>query len=371
MNKSIKNNAVRSSLLALALAATTLPLWGQAPAAKSPASAPRIAPDATAALYYVKNTSPALDPFVGAYKKIGTGVVNSSGSSEDQKEFETFLSDSGLRDADYRWVVFSLRCDPATLADRFMEGDWAAVGGTYALSFKHDIDRIVSTFRALPEASQHVQFVETEVSGVRAWRYVCTELPPGATFYVASLGGEILVGAVSRELLAREIDLYRGMGRENKAFAKIVSGKSAFAGLYVANAGQALRALDEADSRMLAGLDGMIPNGREIAFGAKALAVRLTAGKGGAKLTATLALKDDADANAVKAVVDTGLGALRAQIDAAPIEREKDKILAECIKGIVFKVDKNTLVLSVPLSSAFIAGTMGEVSKSGLLPFQH
>jgi hypothetical protein len=323
------------------------------------AALPPMAPaDSSIAVGYRKTPSPYLQPFVDSLKQ----MLGASGPADDAEKRERvlrFLEESGLSAADVRWFVASTGPVKASTG-----GGLADVPEfRMASSFSHDPGKIAAAYNGARLETAPTVEPAGETAGFKTWR-ACLEPAGGnpaegfSQFYYASLGGEILLSATSREELARLIALYAGEEPEQPAFASALSGGDACT-FFIPRFGETAAVfMDEIFP--VSRLDAYVADGSKkfLSLGEFTLTLAPRE-RGGFNIRIALNAADEKDANEIRAMLVLGL--MKARVDVrsaakrpgqAPERAELLAHLAESLKGTSVKADGATLVAVIPVSDA-------------------
>ena len=233
----------------------------------------------------------------------------------------SFLKESGVLDADYRWAVLSMDSIPD------MNGGTGGIPDGLSLAIAGNIDLakfMQVTQRKLAEKEEDAAtFMETPIEGEKVWRLVPANEKAAQEMknvkvdpYVAWLGGQLVVVTLSRETMAKQIRLYRkGEGRDAALHGGDVAGATAYA--FMSGIGKMVRQGVPAEN--LESLKAMLPNGDNIILGLKAAELRVQAASG-ESLQASLIVHaaSEQDADPLRTVAKAGLMATRAQLAQQP-----------------------------------------------------
>ena len=293
---------------------------------------------------------------------------------KDVSEGNAFLKESGLLDADVRWAVMSTKDMP-----KFGEGSSIPSGLALAVAGRIDVRKFMSAFqRKLSEKEiDAAEFKEDSVEGEKVWRLVplndqsAKEMKKdNVDLHVAWLDNQLVIAAQSRDVLAKQIRLYRkGEGKSNALHG--FSSADTAAGLFMVGLGEIMR--QTVPEENLVGLNAM-PNGKQIFYGLKTLAIKLGSASGeDVHLSLRLVAASETDADVLRTFAKTGLMAGRAQLSQMP-EQASDLLKAlEAVKiggvnGVVeVSLDIPMSVLCSALHQVMMIGnaTEGDGNASG------
>ena len=227
----------------------------------------------------------------------------------------TFLKECGILEADIRWAVVSIEEMPD-----FKGGSVIPGGLSLAVATNCDLQRFLGAFeRKLKEKPiDAAEFREASVEGVKAWRLVPLNEKSAkdmqdnnVDLHVAWLDNQLVVAAISRDALARQIRLYRG-GEGKSESLRGFSSPGTVAGVFMSGVGELMR--QTVPVEQLEGLNA-IPNGQQIFFGLKTVAIELKSASGAdIHLSFRLGAASEADADVLRTFAKTGVMVGRAQL---------------------------------------------------------
>lgn len=233
----------------------------------------------------------------------------------------SFLKESGVLDADYRWAVLSMDSIP----DMNGGSDGIPDGLSLAIAGNIDLAKFMQAAqRKLAEKEEDAAtFTETPLEGEKVWRLVPANEKAAqemknvkADPYVAWLGGQLVVMTLSRETMLKQIRLYRkGEGMDAALHGGDVAGATAYA--FMSGIGKMVRQGVPAEN--LESLKAMLPNGDKIILGLKAAELRIQAASGeSVQASLTVHAASEQDADPLRTVAKAGLMTARAQLAQQP-----------------------------------------------------
>ncbi len=233
----------------------------------------------------------------------------------------SFLKESGVLDADYRWAVLSMDSIP----DMNGGSDGIPDGLSLAIAGNIDLAKFMQAAqRKLAEKEEDAAtFTETPLEGEKVWRLVPANEKAAqemknvkADPYVAWLGGQLVVMTLSRETMLKQIRLYRkGEGMAAALHGGDVAGATAYA--FMSGIGKMVRQGVPAEN--LESLKAMLPNGDKIILGLKAAELRIQAASGeSVQASLTVHAASEQDADPLRTVAKAGLMTARAQLAQQP-----------------------------------------------------
>ena len=231
----------------------------------------------------------------------------------------TFLKECGILEADIRGAVVSFEEMPD-----FKGGSTLPGGLSLAVATNCDLQRFLAALeRKLKEKpSDAAEFKEASVEGEKVWHLVplnetsAKDLKDNnVDLHVAWLDNQLVIAAISRDALARQIRLYRRGESKNESLRGF-SSTGTVVGLFMTGVGELMRQTVPAEQ--LEGLNA-IPNGKQIFFGLKALALELKSASGtDIHLSVRLQAASEVDADVLRTFAKTGVMVGRAQLGQSP-----------------------------------------------------
>ena len=229
----------------------------------------------------------------------------------------SFLKESGVLDADYRWAVLSMDSIPD------MNGDSDSIPDGLSLAIAGNINLakfMQAAQRKLAEKEEDAAtFAETPLEGEKVWRLVPANEKAAqemknvkADPYVAWLGGQLVVVTLSRETMVKQIRLYRkGEGMDTALHGGDVAGATAYA--FMSGIGKMVRQGVPAEN--LESLKAMLPNGDNVILGLKAAELKVQATSGeSVQASFVVHAASEQDADPLRTVAKAGLMMARAQL---------------------------------------------------------
>ena len=227
-----------------------------------------------------------------------------------------FIEKSGIRDAELRWVVVAMQ--ELKIADGTLELDGLSV----AIGGKADLRKFFAAVQETPDTN--LSFEETNVDGETAWRIVPQDDDASKDFkqvridpYVTSLDGRLVLAAMSRDALAKQIRLYRTGSEKGDALGGFTASKGEFMRVHLSGIGDLLRKNMPRGS--LKGINRILPDGEELVYGLRSLNVDSKVVPDGL-LSDTIRLEtaSEPDADKIRTLAKTGLMAAVAQMSKEP-----------------------------------------------------
>lgn len=233
----------------------------------------------------------------------------------------SFLKESGVLDADYRWAVLSMDSVP----DMSGASDGIPDGLSLAIAGNIDLAKFMQAAqRKLAEKEEDAaNFTETALEGEKVWRLVPANEKAAqemknvkADPYVAWLGGQLVVIALSRDAMVKQIRLYRkGEGMDAALHGGDASAATAYA--FMSGLNNVMRKGIPAEE--LESLKAMLPNGDKIVLGLKSAELRVQAASGeSVQASLIVHAASEQDADPLRTVAKAGLMTARAQLAQKP-----------------------------------------------------
>lgn len=195
------------------------------------------------------------------------------------EEVRKFMEDSGLREADFRWAVASIDGD----AGKVFCAKPQLGGVSFAIAVEADVKRIIAAIKkGEAEAGKKIDtFEEVEIEGASTWHVIPKETRDARDFakfnvdpYIASLDGRLMLLALSRETMAKQIRLYRNGEGKGDSLGGFAAAADDFLHLRLAGIGDAIR--KNAKDKDLDGISKFMQNGAEIVKGLKNIDIDVT-----------------------------------------------------------------------------------------------
>ena len=245
---------------------------------------------------------------------------------DGDSEMLEFIEKSGLREAKLVWAVASMEDFKVAASAPRPVGLCVAIGG------KFDLEKVIAACQ--DEKDCDVSFEKTEIEGEKAWRMVPNGKKQAKDLkeanidpYVASLGGQLALFAISRDTLAKQIRLYRkGVGKGD-ALDGFSAARGELMRYRLSGIGDLVkRNIPKND---LAQIGKVVPDGYELVVGLQSLTIDTKVMSDG-MLSETILLKtaSEEDADKLRTLAKTGLMAATAQLS-------KDPKTPEAVKKII------------------------------------
>ncbi len=238
-----------------------------------------------------------------------------------------FFDESGLRETELHWAVLST--DSVRIEGRKEPGDGAFASGrprldglSLAVAGKIELDRFVRALEGyLGKIGEPFAFTEVTVEGEKAWHMEPKDGDDKSEYYldpyVASLDGELLLVAMSRNVLEKQILLYRKKKGKGEALNGFADADGVVMRLHVSDIGGLVRKnLSLGDLRAV---NEHVLRGDKILLGLKDLDVIIKASSDG-NLSETLRLgtASEKDADSLRTQAKMKLLTVADQMDKAP-----------------------------------------------------
>ena len=231
-------------------------------------------------------------------------------------DIATFLKESGVLDADFRWAVLSMNALPD------MNGGASIPDGlALALAGNLDLAKFMQVAqRKLAEKEEDAaNFTEMTLEGEKIWRLVpqneksAKEMKDAnADPYIAWLDRQVVIMALSRDAIVKQIRLYRkGEGTSSVMRGGDASGATAY--VFMSGLGNVIR--KGVSGEELEEVKSVIPNGDKVFYGLKSVDFKLNASSGESiQSSLRLCAATEQDADVLRTLSKTGLMSVRAQL---------------------------------------------------------
>ena len=241
-----------------------------------------------------------------------------------------FIDKSGLRDADVRWAVLSM--DSLKVVDGVpqMDGFSCAIGG------KADLKKLISAIQEEPDVE--ISFEEMTLEGENVWRLVPQKekdikemnkahIDP----HITSLDGGLVLVAMSRDALAKQIRLYRKGEGKGDFLGKFSAADGELMRFHISNIGDLLRR--NISRRELQMVNQIVPDGDELVYGLRGLDIETAVRPDGMMSDAIrLETASEKDADKLRTLAKTGLMTASAQVAKEPNVPDNLKKVFENVK---------------------------------------
>lgn len=261
------------------------------------------------------------------------------------KDAQDFLQRSGLGDAEYKWGVVSLE-GTVDAADGEPECDGLAV----AIAVNADVEKLVSAFRAMAKekGDDSISFEEVSIEGEKAWHIVpkseCVQKSmqkSKADPFFVSLDGKLVLIAMSRSMIERQIRLFRRGEGKGDALNGFSAAKGELAHISLPNIGEILSKNVPQDGLKV--VSEVLPNGEEVVKGLKTLALDIKVSPDGTtKQSISLEAASENDADMLRTLAKTGLIIATAQ---AVKDESTPKAAVDLIKSIKIEGSDGKIVV--------------------------
>jgi hypothetical protein len=223
-----------------------------------------------------------------------------------------FIEKSGLRDATFRWAVVTME------RLKFVDGKPQLGGLSVAIGGDVELKKFFSAIRE--ESGEEATFEEVEIGGEKAWHVLPSDDADATLFkkanidpYVTSLDGQLVLVAMSRDTLEKQIRLYRTGEGKGDALEDFSAADGELMQLHLSGIGDLVR--QNVSRRDLRVINRGIANGDELVCGLRNLDVKTTVRRDGL-LSDLLRLEtaSEKDADTLRTLAKTGLMASKAQM---------------------------------------------------------
>ena len=223
-----------------------------------------------------------------------------------------FIEKSGLRDATFRWAVVTME------RLKFVDGKPQLGGLSVAIGGDVELKKFFSAIRE--ESGEEATFEEVEIGGEKAWHVLPSDDADATLFkkanidpYVTSLDGQLVLVAMSRDTLEKQIHLYRTGEGKGDALEDFSAADGELMQLHLSGIGDLVR--QNVSRRDLRVINRGIANGDELVCGLRNLDVKTTVRRDGL-LSDLLRLEtaSEKDADTLRTLAKTGLMASKAQM---------------------------------------------------------
>jgi len=249
--------------------------------------------------------------------------------TDADQEARAFIEKSGLRDADIGWAVVSMENFNIEGGEPQLNGLSVAIGG------KVDLEKLI--LASQNEAGAKMSFEAAKLEGEKVWHIVPHDEKTAkglkkshADPYVASLDGRLVLVAMSRDTLAKQIRLYRNGEGKGDALGGFSAAEGEFMRYHLSGIGDLVRNnTSRNDLRMI---KQVIPDGDEIVYGLKKLTVdSVVRSDGTVSDTLRLETASEKDADQLRTLAKTGVMTATAHMAK---EREAPKGLKKIIEDV-------------------------------------
>ena len=231
-------------------------------------------------------------------------------------DIATFLKESGVLDADFRWAVLSMDALPDTNG-----GASIPDGLAMALAGNFDLAKFMQVAqRKLAEKEEDAaNFTEMTLEGEKTWRLVpqneksAKEMKDAnADPYIAWLDRQVVIMALSRDAIIKQIRLYRkGEGTSDVLRGGDVLGSTAY--VFMSGLGNLIR--QNLPAEEIEELKSVIPNGDKVFYGLKSVEFNVNASSSESiQASLRLCAASEQDADVLRTFAKTGLMTARAQL---------------------------------------------------------
>ena len=318
---------------------------------------PKVLSDTTFAVQYRKNSSAALKPLVDAAVDSLWKSLSKAGSDSDAGKGRKFLEESGLRDADVKWAIVSIGGINIAEIERLNKAPDCA----FAMAVEHDVDKVLAAFKGSLDESD--KLTDVSIPGAKAWTVCATDKEPPNVQSFASLDGKLVLMAETPEKLERLVALYRdGKGASDK-FASLSADGGSLLRAYVPSVGDLVKKAVEGTDGALDMFNMIMPDGARVVQSLAELEVSFAgADAGGALLRISLNAANDADADSIRTISNTGLLRLKATLNAD--ESEGAKLAYAIFKDAKVVGEGNNCLLNLALPAEVLDSMVQAIKAS-------
>ena len=279
------------------------------------------------------------------------------------EDVRAFLEMSGLRDAEYRWAVFSAESFSADGGKPRLDGLSLAVAANV------DLGKAIGALQK--ELDGKVVFEEMKIGGETAWHVVPQDARSAkemedahADPFVTSLDGQLVLVATSRSALEKQIRLYRGGKGDDNALAGFSASRGELMHVHVSGIGDLVK--ENTSPRDLKKLSQFVPEGDELILGLKDLDVDLKVlADGNLSDSLCLVAASERDADRIRTLAKTGLMVMTAQLGKDP---NVPKAALQRLKGLkIAGADGRVEIRGGGFSVGLIAGSLFPAVSSAML----
>jgi len=276
------------------------------------------------------------------------------------EDMRDFLEKSGLRKADFRWAALTME-GPLDFSGTKTD----LSGLSLAVATDLDVEKTIAAFQKdLAENGDDdlISFKKEAVAGETAWHIVPKEAEDARVWvsekfradpYLVSLDGRLVLVALSRETLEKQILLYRKGKGKGDAFEGFSAKTGDFARLQLSGIGDLISKTMSA--RDLRGISEVLPNGVEIVKRLKNINMDIKAEPDGTtRHSIVLEAASDNDAEKIRTCLTELLSKLKSEIaSAANVPQAIMGLTAIKVEGSGSKVELRNID-----AIAIVAGTL-------------
>ena len=279
------------------------------------------------------------------------------------QEKRAFIEKSGLRDARLEWAAMSLE------DFRLEKGEPNPVGLSVAIGGKLELEKLIDASQG--EKDCKASFEKIEIEGEKAWCITPQDESDTKEMKekniepcVASLDGRLVLLAISRDTLAKQIRLYRKGADKGDAVKGFSAAKGELMRLHLSGIGDLVKKNSSKGELRMIG--NFVPDGDKLVCGLQDLTID-TKVKLDGMLSETIRLKtaSEEDADKLRTLAKTGLMAATAQMS-------RNKNMPEDAKKMIQEVkiggsDGVVEVQSGIASAGIMAGALFPAVSSAML----
>ncbi len=293
-------------------------------------------------------TDTALAPLV---RKYGLSDINGfiDQASQGKPWVAALFKDLGLDKVDLQWMLVTIGGDVSS----FESAEVAVVAATTL-----DLEKSLNVLDKHCPPKEEFSFKKITVAGVPAF-----ELPSedGVTPCVASLGGNLIIGASSAAVLEKQIALHRDGKGESSDFATFTLAENGFLHVKAAKAGEILQKIS--NPRDLREVNNIVPGGDKILCDMGSAEIALGSSSDGAsvKLDVTVYTASQDDAKTLDGSLNGFLKAYVGQLEQS--QDDDNKKVYEVLKTVKVERRGKGITLSALMPAEPILETVSEKIK--------
>ena len=315
---------------------------------------PKIAEGTTMAIAVRSGESTSLAPLVKQYKLEDLSADKMSQLPDEAKEF---LKETGLDKVDTKWLAVTVG-DLSVIAKDGVPEIAASMLTTL------NLDATIATAeKKFKEKKEDVSFKKTTIAGVPAYEIVVKK-DEKVVPCVASLDGQLILGASSKAVLEKQIALYRDGKGESKDFGAFALGANEMFRMKAVKVGEnAKKSIP--DPAMLQMLNTFIPDGDKLVLGLGDVELAIGASADGKNVTldAVVNTASDADADKLVTLAKSGLMAGTAQMKKAAEKDDDSKFVYDVLQGVKVAGEGKAFKVTATTAAEPVIKKMAEKSK--------
>ncbi len=308
----------------------------------------KVADGTTFALALRLPTDTSLAPLVRKYK------LNDINSIIDQASLgkpwvAALFKDLGLDKVDLQWMLVTIGGDVSSIKS----AEFAVVAATTL-----DLEKSLIALEKHCPPEERFSFNKITVAGAPAYQLPAED---GVTPCVASLGGNLIIGASSAAALEKQIALHRDGKGESSDFSSFTLAENGFLHVKAAKAGEILQKIG--NPRDLSGVNQLVPGGDKILRNLESAEIALGSSSDGAsvKLDVTVETAYNDDAKTLDGSLNAFLKRSVEQLKQSPVDN--DKKVYEVLKTVKVESSGKDVKLSATMPAEPILEAVSEKIK--------